>query len=52
LLAKETEEINLKNIYSSCYDGPHRGTMTLLGDQADEMHRTSYKIELNVPIVL
>ena len=52
LLAKETEELNLKKICSSCYDGPHRGTMTLLGDQADETHRISYNSELNLPIVL
>ncbi|KAK2356786.1 hypothetical protein QL285_094111 [Trifolium repens] len=36
---------------SSCYDAPHRGTMTLLGDQADEMHRISYNFELYLPIV-
>ncbi|KAK2435869.1 hypothetical protein QL285_020896 [Trifolium repens] len=52
LLAKKTKEINLKNICSSCYDAPYRGMMTLLGDQADEMHKISYKIELNLPIVL
>ncbi|KAK2453966.1 hypothetical protein QL285_001578 [Trifolium repens] len=52
LLTKKTEEINLKNICSSCYDAPHRGTMTLLGDQTDEMHRISYKIERNLLIVL
>ncbi|WJX24666.1 hypothetical protein P8452_13749 [Trifolium repens] len=52
LLAKKPEEINLKKNCSSCYDGLYRGTMTLLGDQADEMHRISYKIELNLPIVL
>ncbi|WJX83660.1 hypothetical protein P8452_66307 [Trifolium repens] len=52
LLAKKTEEINLENICSSQHDGTHRSTMTLLGDQADEMHKISYKIELNLPIVL
>ncbi|KAK2382384.1 hypothetical protein QL285_069924 [Trifolium repens] len=52
LLAKKTEEINLKNICSSQHDGTYRSTMTLLSDQADEMHRISYKIELNLPIVL
>ncbi|KAK2381626.1 hypothetical protein QL285_069217 [Trifolium repens] len=52
LLAKKTEEINLENICSSQHDGTHRSTMALLGDQADEMHRISYKIELNLPIVL
>jgi hypothetical protein len=29
----------------------HRGTMTLLGDQGDEMHRISYNFELYLPIV-
>jgi hypothetical protein len=52
LLAKKTEEINLEKICSSCYDGPHRGTMNLLGDQADETHRISYYSELNLSIVL
>ncbi|WJX82942.1 hypothetical protein P8452_65644 [Trifolium repens] len=52
LLAKKTEEINLKNICSSQHNGLYRSTMTLLGDQADEIHRISYKIELNLPIVL
>ncbi|KAK2397487.1 hypothetical protein QL285_059055 [Trifolium repens] len=52
LLAKKTEEINLENICSSQHDGLYRSTMTLLGDQADEMHRISYKIEPNLPIVL
>ncbi|KAK2427688.1 hypothetical protein QL285_026251 [Trifolium repens] len=52
LLAKKTEEINLKKSCSSQHDECHRSTMTLLGDQADEMHRISYKIELNLHIVL
>ena len=52
LLAKKIEEINLENICSSQHDVPHRGTMTVLGDQADEMHMISYKIELILPIVL
>ncbi|KAK2362276.1 hypothetical protein QL285_087353 [Trifolium repens] len=49
LLAKKSTEENLKRICSSCHDAPHRGTMTLLGDQSDEMHRISYKFELNLP---
>ncbi|KAK2382513.1 hypothetical protein QL285_070043 [Trifolium repens] len=52
LLAKKSTEENLENICSSQHDAPHRGSMTLLGDQADEMHMISYKIELNLPIVL
>ncbi|KAK2390870.1 hypothetical protein QL285_064380 [Trifolium repens] len=52
LLAKKTEEINLQNICSSQHDECHRSTMTLLGDQVDEMHRIIYKIELNLHIVL
>ncbi|KAK2401598.1 hypothetical protein QL285_051181 [Trifolium repens] len=52
LLAKKSTGENLKKICSSCYDAPHRGTMTLLGDQADETHRISYSSELNLPIVL
>ena len=52
LLAKKIEEINLKNICSSHHDGTHRSTMTLLGDQADEMHKISYNFELYLPIVL
>ncbi|KAK2362811.1 hypothetical protein QL285_087842 [Trifolium repens] len=52
LLAKKTKEINLENICSSQHNGTHCSTMTLLGYQADEMHRISYKIELNLPIVL
>ncbi|KAK2356553.1 hypothetical protein QL285_093882 [Trifolium repens] len=52
LLAKKSTEENLKKICSSCYDAPHHGTMTLLGDQADETHRNSYNSELNIPIVL
>ncbi|KAK2397085.1 hypothetical protein QL285_058707 [Trifolium repens] len=51
LLAKTTTEENLENICSSCYDAPHRGTMALLGDQADETHRISYNFELYLPIV-
>ncbi|KAK2395920.1 hypothetical protein QL285_057610 [Trifolium repens] len=51
-LAKKSTEENLKRICSSCYDAPHRGTMTLLGDQADETHKISYNSELNLPIVL
>ncbi|KAK2395476.1 glycerol-3-phosphate acyltransferase [Trifolium repens] len=47
-----TKEENLKRICSSCYDGPHRGTVALLGDQAGETHRISYNSELNLPIVL
>ncbi|KAK2402623.1 hypothetical protein QL285_052124 [Trifolium repens] len=48
LLAKKSTE----KICSSCYDAPHLGMMTLLGDQADEMHRISYNFELYLPIVL
>ncbi|KAK2366861.1 hypothetical protein QL285_080197 [Trifolium repens] len=50
LQAKKTEEINLENICSSQHDDTHRSTMTLLGDQADEMQKISYKIELNLPM--
>ncbi|KAK2415457.1 hypothetical protein QL285_037934 [Trifolium repens] len=50
LLAKKTEEINLKKICSSHHDALHRSTMTYLGAQANEMHRISYKIELNLHI--
>ncbi|KAK2389432.1 hypothetical protein QL285_063020 [Trifolium repens] len=52
LLAKTSTEENLKKICSSYYDGPHRGMMALLGNQADETHRISYNSELNLPIVL
>ncbi|KAK2393906.1 hypothetical protein QL285_055803 [Trifolium repens] len=45
LFLKKTEEINLKKIF-------HRSTMKLLGTQADEMHRISYKIELNLHIAV
>ncbi|KAK2362827.1 hypothetical protein QL285_087857 [Trifolium repens] len=48
LLAKKSTE----KICSSQHDAPYRSTMTLLGDQADEMHRISYNFELNLPIVL
>ncbi|KAK2410907.1 hypothetical protein QL285_046240 [Trifolium repens] len=41
---------NLQNIYSSQHDDAHRSMMELLGDQADEMHRIIYKIELNLHI--
>ncbi|KAK2361808.1 hypothetical protein QL285_086923 [Trifolium repens] len=51
LLAKKATEENLQNICSSCHDDPHRGTMALLGDQADEMHRISFNFELYLPIV-
>ncbi|WJX51899.1 hypothetical protein P8452_38057 [Trifolium repens] len=51
-VGQEINRENLKKICSSCYDAPHRGTMTLLGDQADEMHRISYNFELYLPIVL
>ncbi|KAK2369160.1 hypothetical protein QL285_082309 [Trifolium repens] len=52
LLAKKSTEENLENICSSQHDAPYRSTMTLLGDQADEMHRISYNFELNLSIVL
>ncbi|KAK2403900.1 hypothetical protein QL285_053294 [Trifolium repens] len=52
LVGQEINKENLKKICSSCCDAPHRGTMTLLGDQADEMHRISYNFELYLPIVL
>ncbi|KAK2357539.1 hypothetical protein QL285_094801 [Trifolium repens] len=52
LLAKTSTEENMKKICSSCYDTCHRGTMALLGDQADETHKISYNSELNLPIVL
>ncbi|KAK2374160.1 hypothetical protein QL285_075140 [Trifolium repens] len=52
LAGMKTEEINLQNICSSQHDECHRSTMSLLGDQADEMHKISYKIELNLLIVL
>jgi hypothetical protein len=51
LLAKTTTEENLENICSSCYDASHRGTMSLLDDQADEMHMISYNFKLYLPIV-
>ncbi|KAK2396265.1 hypothetical protein QL285_057924 [Trifolium repens] len=51
LFAKTTTEENLKSICSSQHDGTHHSTMTLLGDQADEMHRISYNFELYLPIV-
>ena len=52
VLAKETTEENLGKICSSCYDGTHRDTMTLLGDQADETHMISYNFELNLSIAV
>ncbi|KAK2401750.1 hypothetical protein QL285_051319 [Trifolium repens] len=39
-----------QEIRSSYCDAPHRGTMTLLGDQADETHRISYNFKLNLAI--
>ncbi|KAK2434777.1 hypothetical protein QL285_019897 [Trifolium repens] len=50
LLAKKTEEINLKKICPSQHDIAHRSTMTYLVAQVDEMHKISYKNELNLHI--
>ncbi|KAK2356158.1 hypothetical protein QL285_093512 [Trifolium repens] len=52
LVGQEINRENLKKICSSQHDASYRSTMTLLGDQADEMHRISYNFELNLPIVL
>ncbi|KAK2423864.1 hypothetical protein QL285_034286 [Trifolium repens] len=37
---------------SSQHDASYRSTMMLLGAQADEMHKISYKIELNLHIAV
>ncbi|KAK2416672.1 hypothetical protein QL285_039053 [Trifolium repens] len=52
LAYQEIRRINLQNICPLQHDDAHRSTMELLGDQADEMHRISYKIELNLHIAL
>jgi hypothetical protein len=52
LLAKTTQVIFLKEICSSCHDDMYRGTMALLGAQADETHKISYNFELNPPIAV
>ncbi|WJX77270.1 hypothetical protein P8452_60593 [Trifolium repens] len=50
LACQEIRRINLQNICPSQHDIAHRSTMELLGDQVDEMHKISYKIELNLHI--
>jgi hypothetical protein len=52
LACQEIRRINLQNICSSQHDALHRSTIELLGDQADEMHKISYNIELNLHIAL
>ncbi|KAK2444021.1 hypothetical protein QL285_015078 [Trifolium repens] len=48
---KSEENLSIAARYSTTqHDIAHRSTMELLGDQADEMHRISYKIELNLHI--
>ncbi|KAK2409845.1 hypothetical protein QL285_045245 [Trifolium repens] len=52
LACQEIRRINLQHVCSSQHDTLHRSTMELLGVQADEMHKISYKIELNLHIAL
>ncbi|KAK2455390.1 hypothetical protein QL285_002848 [Trifolium repens] len=50
LACQDIRRINLQNICPSQDDKAHHSTMELLGNQADEMHRISYKNELNLHI--
>jgi hypothetical protein len=50
LAGQENRVLFVKEIFPSCHDDMYRGTMALLGEQADETHQISYNFEQNPPI--